>query len=101
MAGFDTVSTVMSFLLHELAINPDVQEKLYKEIKENEAKNNGIFDYNSIQKMVYMDMVISGSCLKKAFLRISYKKRIKHLVCERYLCVFLVIYFSSSLFLST
>ncbi|XP_026318084.1 cytochrome P450 9e2-like [Hyposmocoma kahamanoa] len=59
VAGFETVSTMMAFLLHELAINPDVQEKLYKEIKENEAKNNGKFDYNSIQNMVYMDMVVS------------------------------------------
>lgn len=46
--------------LYELAVNPDVQEKLYQEIKENEAKNNEKFDYNSIQNMVYMDMVVSG-----------------------------------------
>ncbi|XP_026318087.1 cytochrome P450 9e2-like [Hyposmocoma kahamanoa] len=59
MAGFESVSTAMSFLMYELAVNPDVQEKLYQEIKENEAKNNGKFDYNSIQNMVYMDMVVS------------------------------------------
>ncbi|XP_026318080.1 cytochrome P450 9e2-like [Hyposmocoma kahamanoa] len=59
IAGFESVSTALSFLLYELAINPDVQDKLYQEIKENEAKNNGQFDYNSIQNMVYMDMVVS------------------------------------------
>ncbi|XP_026318081.1 cytochrome P450 9e2-like [Hyposmocoma kahamanoa] len=59
IAGFETVSSTMSFLLYELAINPDVQEKLYQEIRENEIKNNGKFDYNSIQNMAYMDMVVS------------------------------------------
>lgn len=59
LAGFETVSSAMAFALHELAINPDVQEKLVQEIKENEIKNGGKFDYNSIQNMKYMDMVVS------------------------------------------
>ncbi|XP_026318086.1 cytochrome P450 9e2-like [Hyposmocoma kahamanoa] len=59
VAGFETVSSAISFLLYELAINPDVQEKLYQEIRENEAKTNGKFDYNSIMNMVYLDKVIS------------------------------------------
>lgn len=65
LAGFDTVSSAISFLLYELAVHPDVQEKLYQEIRENEAKNNGNFDYHSVQNMVYMDMVVSGKDLKK------------------------------------
>ncbi|CAD0254266.1 unnamed protein product [Spodoptera exigua] len=59
IAGFETVSSGMSFLLHELAMNPDVQERLAQEIKENDAKNGGKFDFNSIQNMTYMDMVVS------------------------------------------
>ncbi|CAG9785903.1 unnamed protein product [Diatraea saccharalis] len=59
IAGFETVSSAMSFALHELAVNPDVQDKLVAEIRENEKKNGGKFDYNSIQNMVYMDMVVS------------------------------------------
>ncbi|CAH1645261.1 unnamed protein product [Spodoptera littoralis] len=59
IAGFETVSSGMSFLLHELAMNPDVQERLAQEIKETDAKNGGKFDFNSIQNMVYMDMVVS------------------------------------------
>ncbi|KAG6461828.1 cytochrome P450 9e2 [Manduca sexta] len=59
IAGFETVSSAMSFLLHEIAVNPDVQERLYQEIMENEANNGGKFDYNSIQQMKYMDMVVS------------------------------------------
>nr|BAM73826.1 cytochrome P450 [Bombyx mori] len=59
VAGFETVSSAMTFLLHELALNPEVQEKLVEEIQENEKNNNGKFDYNSIQNMVYLDMVVS------------------------------------------
>lgn len=50
----------MSLLLHELALNPDIQERLVEEIRENEDKNGGKFDYNSVQSMTYLDMVISG-----------------------------------------
>lgn len=66
-AGFETVSTTMSFVLHELAINPDVQEKLLQEIRETDANNGGKFDYNSIQNMTYMDMVVSGNKIPKFF----------------------------------
>ncbi|CAH1645260.1 unnamed protein product [Spodoptera littoralis] len=59
VAGFETVSSTTSFLLHELALHPDVQERLAQEIKETDAKNGGKFDFNSIQNMVYMDMVVS------------------------------------------
>ncbi|KAF9412743.1 hypothetical protein HW555_008828 [Spodoptera exigua] len=59
IAGFETVSSGMSFLLYELAMNPDVQDRLAQEIKDNDAKNGGKFDFNSIQNMVYMDMVVS------------------------------------------
>ncbi|KAJ8728457.1 hypothetical protein PYW08_016842 [Mythimna loreyi] len=59
VAGFETVSTTMSFLLYELALAPEVQERLAQEIKETDAKNGGKFDYNTIQNMPYLDMVVS------------------------------------------
>lgn len=59
IGGFETASSGMAFALHELAQNPDVQEKLFKEIKEYNARKNGELDFNTIQSMVYMDMVIS------------------------------------------
>ncbi|KPJ12395.1 Cytochrome P450 9e2 [Papilio machaon] len=58
-AGFDTVSTAMMFALHELALNPDVQNRLLDEIKQHEVRNGGTLDYNSIQNMNYLDMVVS------------------------------------------
>nr|ULR85442.1 cytochrome P450 [Spodoptera frugiperda] len=59
VAGFESVSSSVCFLLYELAINPDVQERLAQEIREYDAKNGGKFDFNSIQSMKYMDMVVS------------------------------------------
>ncbi|XP_047994965.1 cytochrome P450 9e2-like [Leguminivora glycinivorella] len=61
IAGFETVSTAMTFLLYELALNPDVQDRLAEEVREHGKKSGGKFDYNSIQNMVYMDMVVSES----------------------------------------
>nr|AJN91175.1 cytochrome P450 monooxygenase CYP9A78 [Cnaphalocrocis medinalis] len=58
-AGFETVSTAISFLLHELALNPHVQERLLQEIRETDAKNEGKVDFNSIQNLTYLDMVVS------------------------------------------
>ncbi|XP_063381275.1 uncharacterized protein LOC134667798 [Cydia fagiglandana] len=57
LAGFETVSTAMSFLMYELALNPEVQDKLVKEIREQEK--TGKFDYGAIQRMTYLDMVVS------------------------------------------
>ncbi|KAJ8729806.1 hypothetical protein PYW07_016844 [Mythimna separata] len=57
--GFESVSTSMNFALHELALNPDVQDRLAQEIREHDAKNGGKFDFKSIQNMTYLDMVVS------------------------------------------
>ncbi|KAJ2939819.1 hypothetical protein O0L34_g18013 [Tuta absoluta] len=59
VAGFESVAGAMAFLLFELALNPQVQDKLAQEIKETDAQNGGKFDFNVIQEMKYMDMVIS------------------------------------------
>lgn len=61
VAGFETISSVMSFALHEIALHPEVQDKLVHEIKEHDAERGGRMDYNSVQSMTYMDMVVSGT----------------------------------------
>lgn len=60
MAGYESISTATSFALHELALHPDVQERLFKEIKEEDRRKGGKIDFSSIQNMNYMDMVTSG-----------------------------------------
>lgn len=56
-AGFDTVSTALSFSSYELAVNKDVQDRLREEI--NETQKNGKVTYEELMGMKYLDMVIS------------------------------------------
>lgn len=64
-AGFDTSSTLLSFLGYELAVNLDIQQKLYEEIREmNKVLEGKILNYDLLQKMQYMDMVISETLRK-------------------------------------
>lgn len=60
LAGFDTNSTMLAFAATELALNMDVQEKLYNEIiKVHEQLNGKPLSYEVVQSMQYMDMVTS------------------------------------------
>lgn len=64
-AGFDTASTLMSFLSYELAINPDIQRKLYDEICQvNKELNGGRLTYDILSKLKYLDQVISEGLRK-------------------------------------
>lgn len=60
IAGFETVSTSMSFCMYELALKKDVQDKVRKEILDVKAKYNGQINSESINELHYMGMVIKG-----------------------------------------
>ncbi|XP_051166262.1 cytochrome P450 9e2-like [Leptopilina boulardi] len=61
-AGFETSSTFMCFLAHELAVNEQIQEKLRNEIDNLTADNE--ISYDIVNKMTYLDMVISETLRK-------------------------------------
>ena len=64
-AGFETVSTCLSFTSYELLINPEVQQKLYEEILAVEEQLAGKpLDYDSLMGMKYLDCIISESLRK-------------------------------------
>jgi len=63
-AGFETSSTTMTYALHELAVNPLIQEKLRNEINKEFDKNEGRLTYDSIISMTYMDQVINETLRK-------------------------------------
>lgn len=50
----------MTFALYELAMNPDVQEKLRQEIKEIIVKHEGQITYEAMMDMKYLQMIIDG-----------------------------------------
>nr|XP_023022560.1 cytochrome P450 6k1-like [Leptinotarsa decemlineata] len=61
-AGFETTSSSISFTLHELCLNREVQNKVRAEILET-IKNHGGITYESIQDMKYLKNCIYGEFL--------------------------------------
>ncbi|KAF2900435.1 hypothetical protein ILUMI_05752 [Ignelater luminosus] len=64
IAGFDTTSTFMSFISYELAVNPDVQQRLIDDIDTTLEECNGDITYEALMAMKYLDMVVSETLRK-------------------------------------
>ncbi|XP_017776440.1 PREDICTED: cytochrome P450 9e2-like [Nicrophorus vespilloides] len=63
-AGFEPVATLMVLMAYELAVNPDIQERLQREIDAVLEENDGKITYEVINKMKYLDMVTSETLRK-------------------------------------
>lgn len=61
LAGFETVSTMLCYSCYELALHSDVQETLRREVDEVLEKCQGDLKYESLMKMKYLDMVVTGN----------------------------------------
>ncbi|XP_039300859.1 cytochrome P450 3A19-like [Nilaparvata lugens] len=55
LAGHETTSASLCFLLYELAVNQEMQQKLYDEIK----AVDGDITYETIKELEYMDMIFN------------------------------------------
>ncbi|CAH2010411.1 unnamed protein product [Acanthoscelides obtectus] len=66
IAGFETTSNAIAFALYELCLRPDCQEKLRREIGES-LPNDVEITFESIQKMKYLDMVLSETLRRYPF----------------------------------
>ncbi|XP_063837982.1 cytochrome P450 6B5-like [Ostrinia nubilalis] len=64
LAGTDTGANTMHFTLLELASNPDVLQRLHKEIDQVFEETNGEVTYDMIDKLVYLDMVVNETLRK-------------------------------------
>lgn len=64
-AGFESTARSMSFIAYELAINPDIQDKLRQEIQEINEKCNNTVTYDLLMEMKYLDMVVSGKYIPR------------------------------------
>uniref|UniRef100_A0A182MV04 Uncharacterized protein n=1 Tax=Anopheles culicifacies TaxID=139723 RepID=A0A182MV04_9DIPT len=65
LAGFDIIATSMSFLMYEVTIAPDIQQRLYEEIRQvAESLEGKSITYDALQGMRYLDMVVSESLRK-------------------------------------
>ncbi|KAK9730876.1 Cytochrome P450 [Popillia japonica] len=74
IAGFETSSTTMSFCLHELAFNQDVQDKLRNEIKKTMQENDGKLTYDGVMGMKYLDGVVNETLRKYPPLPMLFRK---------------------------
>ncbi|CAG9838968.1 unnamed protein product [Diabrotica balteata] len=63
IAGKDTLNTLFSFTLYELAVSEYIQTRLRKDIQENIKKYGGI-TYEGMQDNKYLDMCIKESMRK-------------------------------------
>uniref|UniRef100_A0A1A9UNC7 Cytochrome P450 n=1 Tax=Glossina austeni TaxID=7395 RepID=A0A1A9UNC7_GLOAU len=67
VAGFAATASATCFMAHEIMENAEVQEKLLQEIRETDNNLNGEpITYEIIQRMRYMDNVISETLRKWA-----------------------------------
>ncbi|XP_035741324.1 uncharacterized protein LOC118450049 [Vespa mandarinia] len=63
--GFETSSTTLAFSLYELALHPEIQTRLRKEIHEALASNDDQrVTYDMVVSLPYLDMVISETLRK-------------------------------------
>ncbi|XP_044728892.1 cytochrome P450 9e2-like [Chrysoperla carnea] len=64
LGGFETVSAGLCFAVYELALNPDIQQRLYEENEKILNENNGKLTYDVLNKMKYLDMIMSETLRK-------------------------------------
>jgi len=60
IAGFETSGSTISYVLYEMAMHPEIQNRLRAEIMQVLNKHNGQLTYDGIQNLAYLDMVVSG-----------------------------------------
>jgi len=59
-AGFETVSTAISFCLYELALKKHIQNKVREVINWKLSENNGLINNDLLIDLNYLDMVLAG-----------------------------------------
>lgn len=65
LAGFESVSTQLSFLMHELLMNKKVQDRLYEEVATTDKMLNGQqIDFEILKTLKYLDQVVAESLRK-------------------------------------
>uniref|UniRef100_A0AAU7N4W7 unspecific monooxygenase n=1 Tax=Maruca vitrata TaxID=497515 RepID=A0AAU7N4W7_MARVT len=65
-AGYETSAATMSFMIHEMALNPDIQERIHEEVCQVYKKHNGELTYESVKDMPYLGMVFDETLRKYA-----------------------------------
>lgn len=62
LAGFETTNTALCLVSYNLAVHPDLQEKLFQEVQEVAPDRDSV-TYDTVNKMEYLDKFVS-ECLR-------------------------------------
>ena len=60
LTGYETSGSTVSFAMYELALHPEVQQRVRAEIVQVLSKHDGKQTYGGIKDMSYLDRVVSG-----------------------------------------
>ncbi|XP_045765847.1 cytochrome P450 6B6-like [Maniola jurtina] len=63
-AGYETNATTAAYMLYELAMNPQIQEKLIAEVDEVLNRHDGKISYELISELPYMEKVLNETLRK-------------------------------------
>lgn len=76
-AGFETAASALSFCLYEISVNPEIQQKMRKEIDEVLLKHSGKANYQSLNDMTYMEAVICGTLIYATFVQLTVRNSLE------------------------
>lgn len=75
VVGFDTLASVLAFMAYEVALNQEIQQKLYEEVRTvNESLGGGHLTYDALSKLKYLDQVIDETLRKWPPVSLSSRK---------------------------
>lgn len=57
----------MTFTLHELSLNQEIQEKARKNVQEVLSRHDGKITYDSLSEMTYLEQCINGKTSSLGF----------------------------------
>lgn len=63
LAGYETTASTLTYCIYELAMNPDIQQRLYEEIHEAYEKDSSL-SYDTTTKLEFLDSVLSETLRK-------------------------------------
>ncbi|XP_066909371.1 probable cytochrome P450 6a14 [Halyomorpha halys] len=64
LAGYETTATTLSYTLYELATNPEIQDKVHKEVVDVLKKHKGDITWEGLAEMKYVETVITETLRK-------------------------------------
>ncbi|XP_065205534.1 probable cytochrome P450 6a13 [Planococcus citri] len=78
LAGFETSSTNLTYVLLELAQNKHIQDKVRHEIHQVLSSNNDELNYDVLKQMTYTDMVIAEALRKYPPLALLFRTAVQN-----------------------